>query len=111
MGSLVPDKTIAERPGTHAIVLAGCARDGKRSYVQYEIFSGGVGFVREYRILRDVVPFSMRTDKHTLAPKASTAATPRRHRRASSTPAPRTSGGCYRFGDQRLETGDMLRVE
>ena len=30
---------------------------------------GGLGFVREYRILQDEVRFSMRTDKHALAPQ------------------------------------------
>ena len=29
---------------------------------------GSLGFVREYRILQDEVRFSMRTDKHALAP-------------------------------------------
>ena len=43
MASLVPDKTIAEGSGSGAIALGGRARDGKRSYVQYEIFAGGVG--------------------------------------------------------------------
>ena len=123
MSPLVPDKTIAEGSGSGAIALGGSARDGKRSYVQYEIFAGGVGgrngkdgasatsfhlsngkiapveiiesefptqvgrfellpdsggpgryrgdlgFVREYRILQDEVRFSMRTDKHALAPQ------------------------------------------
>ena len=123
MGSLVPDKAIAEGSGSSAIALGGRARDGKRSYVQYEIFAGGVGgrngkdgasatsfhlsngkiapveiiesefptqverfellrdsggpgrhrgglgFVREYRILQDELRFSMRTDKHALAPQ------------------------------------------
>ena len=32
-------------------------------------FRGGLGFVREYRILQDEVRFSMRTDKHDVAPK------------------------------------------
>ena len=123
MRPLVPDKPIAEGSGSGAIALGGRARDGKRSYVQYEIFAGGVGgrngkdgasatsfhlsngkiapveiiesefptqverfellrdsggpgrhrgglgFVREYRILQDEVRFSMRTDKHALAPQ------------------------------------------
>ena len=43
MSPLVPDKTIAEGSGSGAIALGGSARDGKRSYVQYEIFAGGVG--------------------------------------------------------------------
>ena len=166
MGSLVPDKTIAEGSGSGAIALGGRARDGKRSYVQYEIFAGGVGgrngkdgpsatsfhlsngkiapveiiesefptqverfellpdsggrgrhrgglgFVREYRILQDEVRFSMRTDKHALAPQGIDGG------------HPGGTGGCIinpgavdersmpsRFGDQRLKTGDVLRVE
>ena len=43
MRSLVPDKTIGEGSGSGAIALAGRTRDGKRSYVQYESFAGGVG--------------------------------------------------------------------
>ena len=41
--TLVPDKTIVEGSGSGAIDLGGRARDDKRSYVQYEIFVGGVG--------------------------------------------------------------------
>ena len=37
MRSLVPDKTSAEGSGSGTIALGGRARDGKRSYVQYEI--------------------------------------------------------------------------
>lgn len=166
MGSLVPEKTIAEGSGSGAIALGGRARDGKRSYVQYEIFAGGVGarsgkdgasatsfhlsngkiapveiiesefparlerfellrdsggpgrhrgglgFVREYRILQDEVRFSMRTDKHALAPQGIEGG------------QPGTTGGCIinprsanergmpsRFGDQKLNSGDILRIE
>ena len=53
-------------------------------------YRGGLGFVHGYRILQDEVRFSMRTDKHALAPKGS-------------------DGG--RFGDVRLKTGDVLRVQ
>ena len=165
MGSLVPDKTIAEGSGSGAISLDRRARGGKRSYVQYEIFAGGVGgrngkngaaatsfhlsngkiapaeiiesefptqverfellrdsggpgrrrgglgFVREHRILQDEVRFSMRTDKHTLAPQGIDGG------QAGGT------GGCIinpgredecslpsRFGDRRLQSGDVLRV-
>ena len=73
---------------------------------------GGLGFVREYRILQDEVRFSMRTDKHALAPQGIDGG------------HPGGTGGCIinpgagdersmpsRFGDQRLKTGDVLRVE
>ncbi len=166
MGSLVPDKTIAEGSGSGAIALGGRTRDGSRSYVQYEIFAGGaggrngkdgvsatsfhlsngkaapveiiesefptrverfelrpdsggpgrhrggLGFVREYRILQDGVRFSMRTDKHALAPQGIDGG------------RPGATGGCIinpgrederrlpsRFGDQWLKAGDLLRVE
>ena len=165
MSPLVPDKTIAEGSGSGAIALGGRARDGKRSYVQHEIFAGGVGrngkdgasatsfhlsngkiapveiiesefptqverfellrdsgvrgrhrgglgFVREYRILQDEVRFSMRTDKHALAPQGIDGG------------HPGGTGDCIinphgdderslpsRFGDQRLKTRDVLRVE
>ena len=36
---------------------------------------GGLGFVRDYRILADEVRFSMRTDKHAIEPLAATAFT------------------------------------
>ena len=144
-----------------AIAPGGRARNGKRSYVQYEIFAGGVGrngkdgasatsfhlsngkiapveiiesefptqverfeflpdsggpgrhrdglgFVREYRILQDEVRFSMRTDKHTLAPQGIDGGTsgciinPGREDERSMP---------SRFGDQRLKTQDVLRVE
>ena len=166
MSEVVPDKTIAEGSGSGAIALGGRARDGKRSYVQYEIFAGGVGgrngrdgasatsfhlsngktapveiiesefptrlerfellrdsggpgrhrgglgFVREYRILQDEVRFSMRTDKHALAPQGIDGG------------RPGATGACIvnpggedeqrlpsRFGDRRLRSGDVLRVE
>ncbi len=73
---------------------------------------GGLGFVREYRILQDEVRFSMRTDKHALAPQGIDGG------------HPGGTGDCIinpgrdderslpsRFGDQRLKTGDVLRVE
>ncbi len=42
---------------------------------------GGLGFVREYRILADDVRFSMRTDKHAVEPFGSSARPARRQRR------------------------------
>ena len=128
MGSLVPDKTIAEGSGNG---VGG--RNGKIAPVeiiesefptQVERFEllrdsggpgrhrGGLGFVREYRIVQDEVRFSMRTDKHALAPQGIDGG------------HPGGTGGCIinpgavdersmpsRSGDQRLKTGDVLRVE
>ena len=73
---------------------------------------GGLGFARDYRILTDEVRFSMRTDKHAIAPFG------------SDNGLSGACGSCIvnpdtdqetrlpsRFGDQRLNNGDLLRVE
>jgi N-methylhydantoinase B len=73
---------------------------------------GGLGFLRHYRILTDEVRFSMRTDKHDIEPFGSDGGLPGRR------------GGCIinpgngneirlpsRFGDHRLQKGDLLRLE
>ena len=73
---------------------------------------GGLGFVRDYRILADEVRFSMRTDKHAIAPFGSDDG------RAGG------KGACVinseakdarhlpsRFGDHRLQRNDTIRVE
>ncbi len=73
---------------------------------------GGLGFVRDYRILADEVRFSMRTDKHAIAPFGSDDG------RAGG------KGACVvnseskdakhlpsRFGDHRLQYNDTIRVE
>jgi N-methylhydantoinase B len=72
---------------------------------------GGLGFVRDYRILTDEVRFSMRTDKHAIEPFGSD-----RGRGGAR-------GGCIvnpesknekalpsRFGDHRLALNDVVRV-
>jgi N-methylhydantoinase B len=72
---------------------------------------GGLGFLRDYSILADDVRFSMRTDKHAIAPFGIDAG---------------HTGGCgaclvnpasaeekslpSRFGDHRLRNGDVVRV-
>jgi N-methylhydantoinase B len=75
-------------------------------------YRGGLGFVRDYRILADEIRFSMRTDKHLIAPlgkhggkeggKGSCIINPGRpdERRLPS-----------RFGDYILRKGDLLRLE
>ncbi|MEK6601788.1 MAG: hydantoinase B/oxoprolinase family protein, partial [Candidatus Binatota bacterium] len=73
---------------------------------------GGLGFVREYRILQDEVRFSMRTDKHRIEPWGDEGG-----RQGGK-------GGCIinpgakeerrlpsRFGDHVLKEGDLLRLE
>ncbi|HVO93112.1 MAG TPA: hydantoinase B/oxoprolinase family protein, partial [Terriglobales bacterium] len=73
---------------------------------------GGLGFVRDYRILADDVRFSMRTDKHQIEPfgtdgghaggKGACIVNPQ-----SQHPKRLPS----RFGDHRLERNDIVRVE
>jgi N-methylhydantoinase B len=73
---------------------------------------GGLGFAREYRILADEVRFSMRTDKHLVAPWGSEGG------------ADGSKGACVinphgqdeqrlpsRFGDYRLRKNDTVRLE
>jgi N-methylhydantoinase B/oxoprolinase/acetone carboxylase alpha subunit len=73
---------------------------------------GGLGFARDYHILADDVRFSMRTDKHTIEPFG------------SDHGLPGGKGACIinptnkdpirmpsRFGDHRLRTNDIVRVE
>jgi N-methylhydantoinase B len=73
---------------------------------------GGLGFLRHYRILTDEVRFSMRTDKHDIEPFGGDRGLPGRR------------GGCIinpgsdhevrlpsRFGDHRLQNGDLVRLE
>src|SRR2546425_5539963 len=75
-------------------------------------YRGGLGFVRDYRILADEVRFSLRTDKHLIAPggkdggkeggKGACIINPGRNdeRRLPS-----------RFGDYMLRKADLLRLE
>ena len=73
---------------------------------------GGLGFARDYRILADEVRFSMRTDKHAIAPfgidtglsggKGACVVNP------GSTDEKRLPS---RFGDHRLTGNDVVRVE
>jgi len=73
---------------------------------------GGLGFARDYRMLADDVRFSMRTDKHAIAPFG------------SDNGWPGGKGACVvnwesmdakhlpsRFGDHRLQRNDTIRVE
>jgi N-methylhydantoinase B len=73
---------------------------------------GGLGFARDYRILADEVRFSMRTDKHLVAPWGSD------HGADGGKGAciinARSPGETYlpsRFGDYRLCKNDTVRLE
>jgi N-methylhydantoinase B len=73
---------------------------------------GGLGFVRDYRILADEVRFSMRTDKHAIEPFGCDRGL------AGGRGACVVNPGAVdekrlpsRFGDYRLKQDDLLRVE
>ncbi|MDH3444324.1 MAG: hydantoinase B/oxoprolinase family protein [Deltaproteobacteria bacterium] len=75
-------------------------------------YRGGLGFARDYRILADEVRFSMRTDKHLIAPwggnggavggKGACVINPEREN-VNRLPS--------RFGDYRLHRDDLVRLE
>src|SRR5262245_7111821 len=166
LAPFAPEKRIAGGSGSAALVLGGHDPNNNRSYVHYEILSGGtgarsgrdgvsatafhlsncktapieiiesefptrverfemipdsggagrwrggLGFVRDYRMLADEVRFSMRTDKHDIEPFGSNCG------RAGG------KGGCIvnsgtngdkrlpsRFGDYRLRAKDLVCIE
>ena len=71
-----------------------------------------VGFVHEYRIFQDEVRFSMRTDKHALAPQGVDRGHSGGTRRCIINPRAKDERSMpSHFGDQRLKTGAVLRVE
>ncbi len=73
---------------------------------------GGLGFFRDYLILADEVRFSMRTDKHAIAPFGSDGGQP--GAKGDCIIAPGEAKEKHlpsRFGDYRLEKGTLLRLE
>jgi N-methylhydantoinase B len=73
---------------------------------------GGSGFAREYRILTNDVRFSMRTDKHAIAPFGIDQG--RTGGKGACIINPESSEAKYlasRFGDQPLHKNDVVRVE
>jgi N-methylhydantoinase B len=73
---------------------------------------GGLGFARDYRILTDEVRFSMRTDKHAIAPFGSDKGLSGANGSCIVNPgADQEKRLPSRFGDQRLSEGDLLRIE
>src|SRR6185295_20068946 len=73
---------------------------------------GGLGFVREYRILADDVRFSMRTDKHEIEPFGSSAGLPGGKGACLINPESNAAKRLpSRFGDHRLGRNDTIRVE
>lgn len=75
-------------------------------------FRGGLGFARQYRILQNDVRFSMRTDKHDIAPQG--IAGGGNGRTGACVINPGQDGAKSmpsRFGDHRLADGDVLLIE
>jgi N-methylhydantoinase B len=73
---------------------------------------GGLGFARQYRILADEVRFSMRTDKHAIAPFGIDSGLA--GGKGACVVNPGSSGETRlpsRFGDHRLTKNDVVRVE
>jgi len=72
---------------------------------------GGLGFLRDYRILFDDVRFSMRTDKHDIAPFGGNGGLA--GGKGACIINPGTSAERRlpsRFGDHRLGSGDLVRI-
>lgn len=165
LAPLVPERRIAGGSGSAALVLGGQEPKSQRSFVHYEIFSGGtgartgkdgvsatafhlsncktapieiiesefpvrlerfemiadsggagewrggLGFLRDYRILADEVRFSLRTDKHAIAPLGLDAGRPAANGACLVNPG--TSEEIplpSRFGDYRLRRNDLVRI-
>ncbi|MFQ5904931.1 MAG: hydantoinase B/oxoprolinase family protein, partial [Candidatus Binatia bacterium] len=73
---------------------------------------GGLGFVRDYRILQDEVRFSMRTDKHLIEPWGSEAGKQGAKGSCIINPGAKEEKRLpSRFGDYVLKRGDLLRLE
>ncbi|MGH7832618.1 MAG: hydantoinase B/oxoprolinase family protein [Candidatus Binatia bacterium] len=75
-------------------------------------FRGGLGFVREYRILEDDVRFSMRGDKHIIGPWGCQRGKDGRTGACIINPGTAEEKSLpSRFGDFTLKKGDLLRLE
>jgi len=75
-------------------------------------FRGGLGFVRESRILADEVRFSMRTDKHAVAPVGISGGKDGATGACVVNPGSKNETRLpSRFGDYILHDGDLLRLE
>jgi N-methylhydantoinase B len=73
---------------------------------------GGIGFARDYLILADEVRFSMRTDKHAIAPFGSDGGLAGAKGACIINPGQANEKRLpSRFGDYRLEKGTLLRLE
>jgi N-methylhydantoinase B len=166
LGSFVPEKRVAGGSGSSAIALGGQSAKAGRSYVHYEILTGGtgarwgkdgvsatafhlsncktapveiiesefpvqverfeltrdsggagnwrggLGFVREYRILEDETLFSLRTDKHDIAAWGSEGGKPGKKGSCVINPGTTQEKALpSRFGGFLLKKGDLVRLE
>lgn len=75
-------------------------------------YRGGLGFIRDYRILADEVRFSMRTDKHIIAPQGKNGGREGRRGACVINPGGKDEQALpSRFGDYVLKKDDLLRLE
>jgi N-methylhydantoinase B len=75
-------------------------------------FRGGLGFVREYELLDQEVRFSLRSTKHTVAPKGIEGGLPGRTGRCAINPnSDRERVLPSRYSDLTLHPGDVIRLE
>ncbi|OGQ72458.1 MAG: hypothetical protein A3G94_07990 [Deltaproteobacteria bacterium RIFCSPLOWO2_12_FULL_60_16] len=73
---------------------------------------GGLGFVREYRLLQDEVRFSLRTDKHRIEPWGGEGGKEGGRGSCIVNPGAREEKRLpSRFGDYALKKGELLRLE
>jgi N-methylhydantoinase B len=76
------------------------------------VWRGGLGFVRECRMLHDEVRFSMRTDKHLIAPAGVEGGKNGRKGFCIINPGAQEERRLpSRFGDCILKHGDLVRLE
>jgi N-methylhydantoinase B len=166
LGSFVPEKRVAGGSGSSAIALGGQNTGAGRSYVHYEILTGGtgarwgkdgvsatafhlsncktapveiiesefpvrverfeligdsggpgrwrggLGFVRDYRILADETLFSLRTDKHEIPAWGSEGGKPGKKGSCVVNPGTQDSKALpSRFGGFLLKKGDLVCLE
>jgi N-methylhydantoinase B len=75
-------------------------------------FRGGLGFVREYEMLDQEGRFSLRSTKHTVAPKGLESGLPGRTGRCALNPnTPKEKIIPSRYSDHLLQPGDVVRLE
>jgi N-methylhydantoinase B len=75
-------------------------------------FRGGLGFVREYELLDQEARFSLRSTKHTVAPKGIEGGLPGRTGKCTLNPGTEKDKVIpSRYSDHLLQPGDVVRLE